>query len=298
MKKIRPAQHSRKVLGIGLGVGLSIAVVVACWAMVFTVQGTAPTPRGSSPIGAVSLDPTGSDPASADPSDTFRWDLSRPAETPLYGWTPSPSPVPGSVRGPFQMDIYKDGIFVSQMDKHACTAGATQNMLNLIGPKVDTSVAFQKEISSMLIGYTSSTDSLNGGYGPQGWATTMTKLGGYKYKLLIEPSLDKAMVDGAVALRKTNHPVGLLAWRGAHSWVMTGFRSDADPAFFPTSFKVSGAYIVDPFYPRLSEIWGQTLGPDTFRDMKAMAYNYRPWKRPEGKYPGRDGKWLLVVPVE
>ena len=41
----------------------------------------------------------------------------------------------------------------------------------------------------------------------------------------------------------------LLAWRGAHTWVMTGFRADADPLVFKDA-KVSGAYILDPWYPR------------------------------------------------
>jgi hypothetical protein len=79
---------------------------------------------------------------------------------------------------------------------------------------------------------------------------------------------------------------------------MTGFRADADPLLFPNTFKLKGAFVVDPFYPRLSTIWGQTLGPDTFYSMPSMARNYLHWKRPEGHYPARDGKWLLVVPVE
>jgi hypothetical protein len=248
----------------------------------------AATPGPSAQVAAETTDPA--------PATSYAWSLVDPAETPLHGWTPSPTAPPAPTRGPFQMDMYVEGTFVSQMDKVSCTAGAAQNMLNLIGPGVDLSTEFQTQISNKLILYTGVKDSLNGGYGPQGWATTMTKMSGHKYKLLIEPTMEEALRQGALALRSTNLPVGLLAWRGAHSWVMTGFKSDADPAYF-SDFKLSGAYIVDPYYPRLSKIWGQTLGPDTFRDMKAMAYNYRPWKRPEGKYPGRDGKWLLIVPV-
>jgi len=40
-------------------------------------------------------------------------------------------------------------------------------MLNLIGPRSDTSVEFQKQISNVLVLYTTSTDSHNGGYGPR-----------------------------------------------------------------------------------------------------------------------------------
>lgn len=194
------------------------------------------------------------------------------------------------------MDIYKDGTFVTQHNREACMAGAVQNMLNIIGPKVDLTTARQLVISNTIIANTTKTDSLNGGYGPAGWAITMTQLSGIHYKLLVDNSLVQAMDDAATALRKTGRPVGLLAWKGAHSWVMTGFQSNYDPRDYPGGFAVLGAYIVDPFYPRLSSIWGQTLGPDTFRDMTAMAKNYLPWKRPEGHYPGRDGKWLLVVP--
>ena len=31
-------------------------------------------------------------------------------------------------------------------------------------------------------------------------------------------------------IRLTNRPVGLMTWRGAHSWVMSGFNATADPA--------------------------------------------------------------------
>jgi hypothetical protein len=28
-----------------------------------------------------------------------------------------------------------------------------------------------------------------------------------------------------------------------------------------------------------------------------MKRNYLPWKRPDGRYPGRDGKFLAIIPV-
>ena len=243
----------------------------------------APQAIAAVPTPTDSLDPTAS--PSLDPTATA---MPMPSFPPFPTATPTP--------GPFTMDIYKKGTFVSQVTKYACMAGATQNMLNIIGPKVDLSSTRQVQISQTIIANTTKADSKNGGYGPAGWAITMTQLGGGHYKLLVDGSLDQAMHDAATALRKTGRPVGLLAWWGAHSWVMTGFKSDHDPRYYPGGFTLTGAYIVDPYYPRHSSIWGQTLGPDTFRDMPAMAHNYIGWKRPEGHYPGRDGKWLLVVP--
>ncbi len=277
----------RALIGVGAYAALCVVLASAAWVAVGTAaaHGPAAMPSTIAVAPAPTETPTATDSATPDPTGTpFTW--------PSFPAGPTPSPTPG----PFSMDIYKAGTFISQHDKEACMAGAVQNMLNIIGPNVNLTPAHQVVISNTIIANTTKSDSLNGGYGPAGWAITMTQLGGGHYKLLIDDSLNQAMDDAATALRKTNRPVGLLAWKGAHAWVMTGFQSTYDPRYYPGFFTVTGAYIVDPFYPRLSSIWGQTLPPDTFRDMTAMAKNYLPWKRPEGHYPGRDGKWLLVVP--
>jgi hypothetical protein len=88
----------------------------------------------------------------------------------------------------------------------------------------------------------------------------------------------------------------LLAWRGAHTWVMSGYRADADPTVFKDA-RVSGAYILDPWYPWNSSIWGQSDPPGTFQNAAEMVRNFLPWKRPEGHYPDRDGKFIVVMPT-
>ena len=88
----------------------------------------------------------------------------------------------------------------------------------------------------------------------------------------------------------------LLAWRGAHTWVMTGYRADADPAIFKNA-EMKGAYILDPWYPRISSIWGRSDPPGTFQDAAEMKRNFLEWKRPEGSYPDRDGLYITVAPT-
>ena len=78
---------------------------------------------------------------------------------------------------------------------------------------------------------------------------------------------------------------------------MTGYRADADPLVFKDA-KVSGTYILDPWYPRNSSIWGQSDPPGTYQDAAEMRRNFLPWKRPEGRYPERDGLFIAVVPTE
>ena len=44
---------------------------------------------------------------------------------------------------------------------------------------------------------------------------------------------DLALRDTAMALRKTRAPVVLIAWRGAHTWVMTGYPGRRRPDDLP-----------------------------------------------------------------
>lgn len=234
-------------------------------------------------------------------------DLATPTAKPIPSATPSASEAPAATRdaiptatptpylpAPFAMDIYRRGTFVSQIDKHHCMSAALQNMLDLIGPTVDRSAARQKRISTLALRL--STDTLDHSWGPQGWADGLTQLGAGQYKVRIYTTRAAALKAAVTALRTTGRPVGILAWWGAHSWVLSGFRASADPAY-TTKFTVSGYNIVDPWYPRISTIWGAAKAPDTLRSPAEMVYNLPAWTRPEGHYPGRDGKWLLVLPI-
>jgi hypothetical protein len=283
----RRAHRDLRALAYG---GLCLVMICVGWMAVVLMApaAAAGAPSASAPASA----PTATQITDATSSAV----AGQPAGSPLI--VPSMTPVPSPTKTAFYMDIYRPGSFVSQSDREDCMAGAVQNMLNIIGPTIDLSPARQVEIGKVLVSLTTREDSLDGGFGPGGWALAMAQLGGGQYQLLVDPTFDQAMKDAALALARTSRPVGLLTWWGAHSWVMTGFRADADPLLFPGTFKLKGAFVVDPFYPRLSTIWGQTLGPDTFYSMASMARNYLYWKRSEGHYPARDGKWLLVVPVE
>jgi hypothetical protein len=276
--------------GLAAYAAACIALASAAWMATGTVAAETPTTTPHLTPAIV---------LASDPVDPTASPTLAPTDDPTPSPTPdSTAPMATAVVTPalFNYDVYRNGTFVSQMNVHACMAGATLNMLNIIGPKVDLSVARQGVISHELTANTTKDDSHNGGYGPEGWAITLTQEGAGHYKLLIDDSLQAALNDAAYAIRRTGRPAGLLAWWGAHAWVMTGFRSDKDPRKYPSSFHVQGAYIVDTFYPRHSTIWGYTVAPDAYRDMPDMIHNFIPWKRPEGKYPGRDGKWLLVVP--
>jgi hypothetical protein len=116
------------------------------------------------------------------------------------------------------------------------------------------------------------------------------------YELRAYERRSDALFDAAKALSATGKPVILIAWRGAHTWVMTGYRADADPLVFEDA-DVTGTYIYDPWYPRVSSIWGPSDKPGVFQNTAEMRRNYLPWRRPEGRYPDRDGLFLAIVPT-
>ncbi len=211
--------------------------------------------------------------------------------------TPAPTPKPTPARVPVDIDIAADpaGIFASEAKDTWCSPAGVQITLAFLG-KADTSVDFQREIQGRVHEWESYSDSHNGAWGPAAMALALAAYGAPGYQVRAYETREDALRDAATAIESTGSPVILLAWRGAHTWVMTGFRADADPAIFPDA-TIAGAYIVDPWYPRVSSIWGPSDPPGTFQDKAEMIRNYLVWKRPEGRYPNRDGLFISVVPT-
>jgi hypothetical protein len=187
-------------------------------------------------------------------------------------------------------------VFVSEGEKTWCAAAAVQIVLNANSGDPDTSYARQERIHRLQVAATTRSDSRNGGVGPQGMVAVLNRLGKVDYELKVYSSRNAALLGAAKAISKTGRPAILLAWRGAHAWVMSGYKATADPLVFKNA-SIKGAYILDPWYPRVSSIWGRSDGPGVYQDTSEMRRNFLPWKRPEGRYPGRDGRFLVIVPV-
>jgi len=223
-------------------------------------------------------DPTSIALASAPPTPTSR--------TPLSSGTPVPS-------GPFSMDLYRAGDYVGELTKVWCLPAAMQTSINIMNPGADTSRKTQASIFKLARSLAPAPD---GAAEPEGWAEGLTKLGYGNYEVTQQPSIKAAIHLAARQVRLTNRPAGLLVWRGAHSWVMSGFTATADPAT-TNSFVVLAVRIEDVWYPRFSTIWGYSRPPDALVPVGALPADYLPWKRPTGRYPGKDGKFVLVVPI-
>ncbi len=210
---------------------------------------------------------------------------------------PQPTLTPAPVKVPVDVDLLADpaAVFISEADKDLCAVAGTQIVLAIHG-RAELSEAFQRELAGRIGEWESRRDSRNGGWGPSALVNALDAYGVPGYEVRAYETRQDAMRDGARAIETTGAPVLLLTWRGAHTWVMTGFRADADPLVFDDA-RVAGTYILDPWYPRVSSIWGPSDAPGTFQDLDEMKRNYLPWERPEGLYPRRDGLFLAVVPT-
>ena len=220
-----------------------------------------------------------------------------PSPTPLPpGATPGPTVAP-PVRTAMDVSILEDpkAVFAHEIRKDWCAPAGVQMTLAALG-LADTSEGFQRTLAGRVHEWESKRDSRNGEWGPSAMAEALAAYGAPGYEVRAYDSRADALFDAAVALESTHSPVILLAWRGAHTWVMNGYRADADPALFPDA-KISGAYILDPWYPWNSSIWGQSDPPGTFQDQAEMKRNFLEWKRPEGTYPDRDGKFIVIMPT-
>jgi hypothetical protein len=209
--------------------------------------------------------------------------------------TPAPTPTPARTRIDLQILDDPAAKFIHQDDHDWCAVAGTQMVLAIHG-KAPLTKAYQHELAGRVDAWESKRDSRNGGWGPSAMAAALEANGVPGYEVRAYETRQDALADAARAIEATGAPVILLVWNGAHTWVMTGFRADADPAVFDDA-RISGVYIQDPWYPWVSEIWPRSDPPGTLHAMASMRDNYFPWKRPEGSYPGRDGRFIAVVPT-
>jgi hypothetical protein len=166
-------------------------------------------------------------------------------------------------------------------------------MLNIAVKGQDRTAATQADLASLA---KTLSASVSGGTEPLGWALGLEQRGAGRYKVVVAPTRAAALRRAVRAIRATGRPVGLLVWRGAHSWVLHGFTATADPAT-SSDFRITGLWISDPWYPRISSIWGPSRPPDQLVKPALMGEDYLRWRRPTGRYPGMDGRFVLVVPV-
>ncbi len=246
------------------GATLGVAPLVTPWARVNPpANAGSPIPSAAGPGGPV---PSGEPAASA-----------------------SPRPRPG----PFSMDLYERGDFVGEFRDIWCLPAAMQTAMNIMDVGADTSRTTQERLFDLTRSLAPAPD---GAAEPEAWAMGLAQLGYGEYEVRAQPSIKSAIQVAAKQIRLTNRPAGLMVWRGAHTWTMSGFTATADPAA-TDAFTVTAVRIEDVWYPRFSRLWGYSRKPDALVPVAALPEDFLPWHRPRGSYPAKEGKFVIIVPT-
>jgi hypothetical protein len=218
----------------------------------------------------------------------------RPTVAPTVTAGPTPRPERKPVR--FRLKVADpDTRFISQSDNTMCAAAGIQMVLGM-HDQVAMTKSVQSRIDSRLEQWESRKDAKAGGWGPSSMAEALAAYGVAGYEVRAYENRNQSLREAAAAMVRTGAPAILIAWRGAHTWVMTGFRADGDPTVFRDA-RITGISVFDPWYPTVSTIWGPSDPPGTNQDLAEIKRNFLQWERPEGSYPERDGKYIVIVPT-
>src|SRR5206468_5063812 len=143
----------------------------------------------------------------------------RPQPTPA----PTPTPVP---RVAVDVDIVKnhDAVFVHEIRDTWCAPAGVTMVLAVLG-KVPATNAQETEIDSRIHEWETYQDSHNLDWGPSAMVKALAAYGAPGYEVRAYEARPDALRGAARAIAATRSPAILLAWRGAHTWVMTGYRA-------------------------------------------------------------------------
>jgi hypothetical protein len=208
----------------------------------------------------------------------------------------------GAASTGYAMDVGTRSDFVAQATFVQCVGASLQMMLNMIHPGADGSAATQQRLQAMARQFSGpAPDGFERqGASVVGWTATLNLLGVGPYELVGMDTLDEALLAAARAIRITGKPVGLLMWHGRHAWVMSGFRSTADP--LAADARVTAVTVEDPLYPYGSSSWGPSPRPGASISPSVLGRQFVP-RRSSGRWLRSPlsaklaGKYVLVLPT-
>lgn len=233
---------------------------------------------------------------------------------------------------PASLNLFHSDAFRYQDPNYAaCTSAATMLMLNVIAIRGTGSGGFDWRVSrsgdlrDAILRWSRDHHTMTGGDGtdPHGWRNALNYYGWGSSNLRSDRFYDdrsfgsyESAVRAAVrALILTRKPVGVLAWRGRHAQVMTGYYGLEGDPFAKTSsgawvndFTVDGVYLSDPL--RSADIVNRRISWSSFKssaDTGIRFQRYRETDSPyDDPYTAPDGvpattewydKFVLILPV-
>jgi hypothetical protein len=213
------------------------------------------------------------------------------------------SPATAGAAPTFKLDLGVRGDFVAQTNFVQCVGASMQMMINMAEPGRDRSAKTQLRLQKLARANSGPRPdgTTRQGASVHGWSAGLNTLGVGPYRVVGLETLQAALKTAARAMRETGRPVGLLVWRGRHAWVMSGFKSTADP-MVSDDFKVTAAIVEDPLYPHGSSVWGPSPKPGEALTPAELGKQFVP-RRSSARWAGVNplskalaGKYVLVLP--
>lgn len=210
---------------------------------------------------------------------------------------PTPGQV-GSSSWAGSYSVYHAHTFAVQKTDWYCVPASIQMMLNLTKGWSDHSKSMQTVYWQYAQHYSRYPITDNGA-DAQGWAAALEHYGAGNYIVGVATSMQQSLRDVAKRIRATGRPAGLIVWghHGGHAWVVTGFKSTADPnAASGTSFyDVTSIQAMGPLWP-YGTINGKPFdpGPKQWVDYTELKNKFTSYVASNS--PAWTGRWLTVLP--
>ena len=210
--------------------------------------------------------------------------------------TPPPAPDDGATaQATYSYSMYRAHTHSVQKTDWYCVPTSIQMMLNLTKGTSDKSRANQDKY--WRYAQDNSRYPINdNGADAGGWAAALRHWGGGNYWVGISTSMQAALRTAAKRMRLTGKPVGLIVWgtHGGHAWVMTGFKSTADPKYTDT-YTVTSAQAMGPLWP-YGTIGGKSFDPGPREWVSYTELRNKFTKNNQNNAPAWDERWITVLP--
>ena len=209
-----------------------------------------------------------------------------------------PEPEGGSAAGSTwsgKFSIYRARTHSVQKTDWYCVPTSIQMMLNLIKGTSDRSRANQDKYWRYAQD-NSRYPIRDNGADAAGWAAAMRHWGGGSYYVGIHTTMQASLKAAAKRMRASGKPVGMIVWgrHGGHAWVMTGFKSNADPRV-TNIYTVSSVQAMGPLWP-YGTIGGKSFDPGPKEWVEYAELKNKFTENVQHNAPAWDGRWITVLP--
>jgi hypothetical protein len=194
-----------------------------------------------------------------------------------------------------QYSVYVARTHTVQKTDWYCVPASIQMMLNLVNGWSDGGKANQTKYWQYAQD-NSRYPITDNGADAAGWAAALRHWGAGNYYVGVHTTMQASLKAAAKRMRATGKPVGLIVWgrHGGHAWVMTGFKSTADPRLTDT-YSVSSVQAMGPLWP-YGTIGGKSFDPGPKEWVEYSELRNKFTENVQHNAPAWDGRWITVLP--